>query len=92
VGKVRCLLRAWDAEVQRETVHEASRVFKDVQKAGVGCAPPTDEIEESNPGEAVDEAEMDETEQAERMAEAIGADSLTQPQLLVPAPPPPLRP
>eukprot|EP00966_Prymnesium_polylepis_P222377 5144929-Prymnesium_polylepis.1 len=49
VGKVRCLLRAWDAEVQRETVHEASRVFKDVQKAGVGCAPPTDEIEESNP-------------------------------------------
>eukprot|EP00966_Prymnesium_polylepis_P224089 5183989-Prymnesium_polylepis.1 len=33
-------------------------------------------VKSQNPGEAVDEAEMDETEQAERMAEAIGADSL----------------
>ena len=48
------LLRAWDRDVQREAVLQAGRIFRNVDRAGVECEPPTDEREAANVGEAID--------------------------------------
>ena len=67
-------MKAWDPEVQRRAVQEASRLFANVDRAGLDCEPPTKKREESNPGAPLDAEEEDVTE-AEQGAAMAGAIS-----------------
>ena len=53
------LLQAADPEIQREAVANASRLFSNVERAGIDCHPPTTDEEPSNPGAAFDDLDLE---------------------------------
>ena len=76
------LLRAWDISTQRQAAREASRLFADVQTAGLFDRPPTAELEEDvDPGVAFDADNLEppsEADQAQAMEGVLAAAMAAQ--------------